>query len=206
MVAVGASRGRHARASTSTPRAFLGRGRSDGEFKFMVERGVAREADRLRADGAASSSTSATAAAIPSGSPGPALVHSRARTDMVWFIQQRLRRRAARRQRRRRARHRGVDLRHDARHDAATGKATQGGHGLHMRAINKVRAAGSIAAAVGTGIDQGRHHARVRDDEHSVRAHRLDSRRRSAARRDHRRARRAGRDARARRSRRRWRS
>jgi hypothetical protein len=32
------------------------------------------------------------------------------------------------------------------------GSATAGGHGLHMRAINKVRAAGSIAAAVQSGI------------------------------------------------------
>jgi hypothetical protein len=33
-----------------------------------------------------------------------------------------------------------------------TGEATSGGHGLHMRAINKVRAAGSIANAVKQGI------------------------------------------------------
>jgi hypothetical protein len=33
-----------------------------------------------------------------------------------------------------------------------TGEITQGGHGLHMRAINMVRAAGSIAAAVESGI------------------------------------------------------
>src|SRR3954467_7115981 len=32
------------------------------------------------------------------------------------------------------------------------GKATSGGHGLHMRAINQVRAAGSIPAAVERGI------------------------------------------------------
>jgi hypothetical protein len=42
------------------------------------------------------------------------------------------------------------------------GKATQGGHGLHMRAINKVRAAGSIAAAVANGtIRDGIMHACV---------------------------------------------
>jgi hypothetical protein len=34
----------------------------------------------------------------------------------------------------------------------STGEITQGGHGLHMRAINKVRAAGSIARAVEQGI------------------------------------------------------
>ena len=33
-----------------------------------------------------------------------------------------------------------------------TGEITQGGHGLHMRAINRVRAAGSIANAVEQGI------------------------------------------------------
>ena len=33
-----------------------------------------------------------------------------------------------------------------------TGETTQGGHGLHMRAINQVRAAGSIARAVEQGI------------------------------------------------------
>ena len=33
-----------------------------------------------------------------------------------------------------------------------TGEITQGGHGLHMRAINRVRAAGSIAKAVEQGI------------------------------------------------------
>jgi hypothetical protein len=33
-----------------------------------------------------------------------------------------------------------------------TGEATTGGHGLHMRAINKVRAAGSIAKAVEQGV------------------------------------------------------
>jgi hypothetical protein len=33
-----------------------------------------------------------------------------------------------------------------------SGEATTGGHGLHMRAINKVRAAGSIAEAVKQGI------------------------------------------------------
>jgi len=35
---------------------------------------------------------------------------------------------------------------------AAAGEATTGGHGLHMRAINKVRAAGSIAKAVERGV------------------------------------------------------
>ncbi len=82
---------------------------------------------------------------------GPALVHSRARTDFEWFIrngyvQAVLAGNAV------------------AVHDmeaaifgttlgmTSTGQPTQGGHGLHMRAINRVRAAGSIEAAVQQGI------------------------------------------------------
>jgi hypothetical protein len=82
---------------------------------------------------------------------GPALVHSRARNDMVWFIQNGFV---------------GAMLAGNAVavHDieasifgttlgmTGQGEATQGGHGLHMRAINKVRAAGSIAAAVHAGV------------------------------------------------------
>jgi len=44
-----------------------------------------------------------------------------------------------------------------------TGETTAGGHGLHMRAINQVRAAGSIAAAVERGVVRdGIMHACVR--------------------------------------------
>jgi lysine-ketoglutarate reductase/saccharopine dehydrogenase-like protein (TIGR00300 family) len=82
---------------------------------------------------------------------GPALVHSRARADMSWFIANG---------------YVGALLAGNAVavHDIEasiygttlgmtnTGEITQGGHGLHMRAINKVRAAGSIAAAVDEGI------------------------------------------------------
>jgi lysine-ketoglutarate reductase/saccharopine dehydrogenase-like protein (TIGR00300 family) len=82
---------------------------------------------------------------------GPALVHSRARTDMSWFIANG---------------YVGALLAGNAVavHDIEasiygttlgmtnTGEITQGGHGLHMRAINMVRAAGSIANAVGKGI------------------------------------------------------
>ena len=82
---------------------------------------------------------------------GPALVHSRARTDMSWFIQNGFV---------------GALLAGNAVavHDIEasiygttlgmtnTGEITQGGHGLHMRAINRVRAAGSIAKAVDQGI------------------------------------------------------
>ncbi len=82
---------------------------------------------------------------------GPALVHSRARADFAWFVEQGF-----------------VQVLlagnavavHDM--EAAifgttlgmdnTGRPTAGGHGLHMRAINAVRAAGSIEAAVTTGL------------------------------------------------------
>ena len=82
---------------------------------------------------------------------GPALVHSRARNDMSWFITNGFV---------------GALLAGNAVavHDieasiygttlgmTKTGEITQGGHGLHMRAINRVRAAGSIAEAVRQGI------------------------------------------------------
>jgi lysine-ketoglutarate reductase/saccharopine dehydrogenase-like protein (TIGR00300 family) len=82
---------------------------------------------------------------------GPALVHSRARADMSWFIAQGFV---------------GALLAGNAVavHDieasiygttlgmSSTGEITQGGHGLHMRAINRVRAAGSVAKAVEQGI------------------------------------------------------
>jgi lysine-ketoglutarate reductase/saccharopine dehydrogenase-like protein (TIGR00300 family) len=82
---------------------------------------------------------------------GPALVHSRARSDMSWFIANG---------------YVGALLAGNAVavHDieasiygttlgmSNTGEITQGGHGLHMRAINQVRAAGSIANAVAVGI------------------------------------------------------
>jgi lysine-ketoglutarate reductase/saccharopine dehydrogenase-like protein (TIGR00300 family) len=93
---------------------------------------------------------------------GPALVHSRARSDMVWFIEQGFV---------------GAFLAGNAVavHDieasifgttlgmTGSGEASAGGHGLHMRAINKVRAAGSIARAVEQGIiTDGIMHALVR--------------------------------------------
>jgi lysine-ketoglutarate reductase/saccharopine dehydrogenase-like protein (TIGR00300 family) len=82
---------------------------------------------------------------------GPALVHSRARADMSWFIANG---------------YVGALLAGNAVavHDIEasiygttlgmtnTGEITQGGHGLHMRAINRVRASGSIAEAVAQGI------------------------------------------------------
>ena len=82
---------------------------------------------------------------------GPALVHSRARADMAWFIENGFVS----------ALLAGNAV---AVHDieaamfgttlgmTGAGKASAGGHGLHMRAINAVRAAGSINAAVESGI------------------------------------------------------
>jgi lysine-ketoglutarate reductase/saccharopine dehydrogenase-like protein (TIGR00300 family) len=92
---------------------------------------------------------------------GPALVHSRARDNLVWFIrngfvQALLAGNAV------------------AVHDieaavvgttlgmTSSGAPTEGGHSAHMRAINAVRRAGSIAAAVKSGVvDDGIMHACV---------------------------------------------
>jgi lysine-ketoglutarate reductase/saccharopine dehydrogenase-like protein (TIGR00300 family) len=131
--------------------AFVGEQTADeGEFKFMSSE-VSREKPidyslmaRLLLD-------ERERGGYPIWVCGPALVHSRARNDMAWFIQ-----------------HGFVAAllagNAVAVHDIETsifdttlgvtreGGAAQGGHGLHMRAINKVRAAGSIAAAVREGI------------------------------------------------------
>jgi lysine-ketoglutarate reductase/saccharopine dehydrogenase-like protein (TIGR00300 family) len=82
---------------------------------------------------------------------GPALVHSRARADFEWFIRQGYVQAVLAGN--------AVAV-HDI--EAAifgttlgmsnTGRPTQGGHGLHMRAINRVRAAGSIERAVESGL------------------------------------------------------
>jgi len=92
---------------------------------------------------------------------GPALVHSRARNDMVWFIQNGFV---------------GAMLAGNAVavHDieasifgttlgmTGQGENTTGGHGAHMRAINRVRSSGSIAQAVADGtVTDGIMHALV---------------------------------------------
>ena len=85
---------------------------------------------------------------------GPALVHARAREDMVWFIEQG---------------YVGALLGGNAVavHDleaaifgtslgvSSSGEEVEGGHSLHMRAINAIRRAGSIAAAVERGVVTG---------------------------------------------------
>jgi lysine-ketoglutarate reductase/saccharopine dehydrogenase-like protein (TIGR00300 family) len=82
---------------------------------------------------------------------GPALVHSRARADFEWFVRNGYVQAVLAGN--------AVAV-HDI--EAAifgttlgmtnTGQPTEGGHGLHMRAINRVRAAGSIERAVETGV------------------------------------------------------
>jgi lysine-ketoglutarate reductase/saccharopine dehydrogenase-like protein (TIGR00300 family) len=139
--------------------AFLGDA-GEGEFKFMTSE-VSREKPidyslmaRLLVD-------ERERGGYPVWVTGPALVHSRARADMTWFVQNGFV---------------GALLAGNAVavHDieasifgttlgmTGSGEATTGGHGLHMRAINKVRAAGSIAEAVRQGtIRDGIMHACV---------------------------------------------
>ena len=141
--------------------AFLGEAAGDGEFKFMTSE-VSREKPidyslmaRILVDERARGG-------YPVWVAGPALVHSRARADMTWFIANGFV---------------GALLAGNAVavHDieasiygttlgmTGTGQASSGGHGLHMRAINRVRAAGSIARAVEEGtITDGIMHACVR--------------------------------------------
>ena len=129
--------------------AFLGGG-DEGEFKFMSSE-VSREKPIDYALMAHLLIDERDRGGYPIWVTGPALVHSRARADMVWFIANGFV---------------GALLAGNAVavHDIeasifgttlgmnAQGGSTQGGHGLHMRAINQVRAAGSIEAAVANGI------------------------------------------------------
>lgn len=93
---------------------------------------------------------------------GPAVVHARARADMVWLIE-------------RGFVHAVMAGNAVAVHDIEAslfgttlgmdgrGVPQRGGHALHMRAINKVREAGSVEAAVGGGaVSSGIMHALVR--------------------------------------------
>jgi lysine-ketoglutarate reductase/saccharopine dehydrogenase-like protein (TIGR00300 family) len=129
---------------------FLGRAHSANEFRFMSSE-VSRErpvnyeelAERLNEERASGGYLVWVT--------GPALVHSRARGDFQWFIQNGYVQAVLAGN--------AVAV-HDI--EAAifgttlgmsdTGHPTDGGHGLHMRAINQVRAAGSIAAAVRSGL------------------------------------------------------
>ena len=129
--------------------AFLG-DTGEGEFKFMSSE-VSREKPIDYSLMAHILIEERERGGYPIWVTGPALVHSRARADMVWFIENGFVS----------ALLAGNAV---AVHDIEasifgttlgmnrTGEATAGGHGLHMRAINKVRAAGSIAKAVEQGI------------------------------------------------------
>ena len=79
--------------------------------------------------------------------------------------------------------------------DLAQGRGVEHGHEHHIRALNTIRKAGSIAAAVDTGVLTRRDHARPGDRRQGVRARRLGAGRRAPAGRPHRRPRRPARDA-----------
>jgi lysine-ketoglutarate reductase/saccharopine dehydrogenase-like protein (TIGR00300 family) len=125
-------------------------GEEEGEFKFMTSE-VSREKPIDYSLMAKILIEERDRGGYPIWVTGPALVHSRARADMVWFIENGFVS----------ALLAGNAV---AVHDieasifgttlgmTRTGEATTGGHGLHMRAINKVRAAGSIAKAVQDGV------------------------------------------------------
>ncbi len=125
-------------------------GEGEGEFKFMTSE-VSREKPIDYAHMARVLVDERERGGYPIWVTGPALVHSRARTDMTWFVANGFV---------------GALLAGNAVavHDieasifgttlgmSGSGEATSGGHGLHMRAINQVRAAGSIAKAVEAGV------------------------------------------------------
>lgn len=139
--------------------AFRG-GATGAEFKFMTSE-VSREKPIDYASMAALLVAERARGGHPVWVAGPALVHARARADLVWFVEQGFV---------------GALLAGNAVavHDieaalfgttlgmASSGAASAGGHGLHMRAINRVRAAGSIEAAVRSGaVTSGIMHALV---------------------------------------------
>jgi lysine-ketoglutarate reductase/saccharopine dehydrogenase-like protein (TIGR00300 family) len=125
-------------------------GDEEGEFKFMTSE-VSREKPIDYSLMAQILVAERDRGGYPIWVTGPALVHSRARADMVWFIENGFVS----------ALLAGNAV---AVHDieasifgttlgmTKTGEASSGGHGLHMRAINKVRAAGSISRAVAQGV------------------------------------------------------
>ena len=139
---------------------FLGGGHGANEFRFMSTE-VSRERPVNYEELAARVGEERRRGGYLVWVVGPALVHSRARADFEWFIrngyvQAVLAGNAV------------------AVHDieaaifgttlgmSNTGQPTEGGHGLHMRAINRVRAAGSIERAIETGlIKSGIMHALV---------------------------------------------
>jgi len=129
---------------------FLGGSRGANEFQFMGTE-VSRERPVNYEDLARRLQAEKDRGGYVLWITGPALVHSRARNDFEWlirngFVQAVLAGNAV------------------AVHDIEAaifgttlgmdndGRPTQGGHGTHMRAINAVRRAGSIAEAVASGL------------------------------------------------------
>ena len=142
--------------------AFLG-DESEGEFKFMGSE-VSREKPIDYGQMARLLIEERERGGYIIWVTGPALVHSRARADMTWFVDNGFV-------------HALLAGNAVAVHDieasvfgttlgmTGAGKSTAGGHGKHMRAINQVRAAGSIAAAVEQGIiTDGIMYALVKND------------------------------------------
>ncbi|MDX2060426.1 MAG: hypothetical protein SFV24_21630 [Gemmatimonadales bacterium] len=142
------------------PEGFLGGSASANEFRFMSAE-VSRERPANYEDLARRVEEERRNGGYLVWVVGPALVHSRARADFEWFItngyvQAVLIGNAV------------------AVHDieaaifgttlgmTSTGQAAESGHGLHMRAINRIRAHGSIEAAVAAGtVGNGIMHALV---------------------------------------------
>jgi lysine-ketoglutarate reductase/saccharopine dehydrogenase-like protein (TIGR00300 family) len=133
-------------------RGFLGGGHGANEFRFMSTE-VSRERPVNYEELAARVGEEKRRGGYLVWVVGPALVHSRARADFEWFIRNGYVQAVLAGN--------AVAV-HDI--EAAifgttlgmtnTGHPTQGGHGFHMRAINRVRAAGSIPRAVETGLLQ----------------------------------------------------
>jgi lysine-ketoglutarate reductase/saccharopine dehydrogenase-like protein (TIGR00300 family) len=129
---------------------FLGGGHGANEFRFMSTE-VSRERPVNYEELAARVGEEKRRGGYLIWVVGPALVHSRARSDFEWFI-------------RNGYVHAVLAGNAVAVHDieaaifgttlgmSNTGQPTEGGHGLHMRAINRVRASGSIECAVETGL------------------------------------------------------
>lgn len=139
---------------------FLGGSASANEFRFMSAE-VSRERPVNYEELAQRVEDERRAGGYLVWVVGPALVHSRARADFEWFIANG---------------YVSAVLVGNAVavHDieaaifgttlgmTSTGKAAESGHGLHMRAINRVRAHGSIEAAVEAGtVTNGIMHALV---------------------------------------------
>ena len=109
-----------------------------------VEVGVSRIAAMMRAAKQAGERIAFVA--------GPVVVHTGGGALLLRSHPPRLRRRAARRQRARRARRRAGAVRTSLGVDMESGRAIEGGHRHHMRAINAIYRAGGLREAVDSGV------------------------------------------------------